>query len=136
MWARHPAPKMIASFSGAIIERPGAMAPSRAPAETDRAGPPIPQYRFNPDAVIKNVPGLSEAIKDKLRILYLSCGLDDGLITFNKQFEDWLEAHGIHFAHEEVPGYAHVWSFWRRSLVKVAPQLFRTPQNLAKMSGK
>ena len=115
----------VASFSGAIIAWPGAMMAAQAPADTNTAGPPIPQYRFNPDAVSTDVPGLNETINGKLRLLYISCGLDDGLITSNKQFEDWLTEHKIHFVHKEVPGYAHVWSFWRRSLVDVAPLLFR-----------
>jgi len=115
----------VASFSGAIIAWPGAMIAAQAPAQKDAAGPPIPRYGFNPDAVTKNVPGLNESINNKLRLLYLSCGLDDGLITSNKEFEDWLTAHNIRFKHEEVPGYAHVWSFWRKSLVDVAPILFR-----------
>lgn len=115
----------VASFSGAIIAWPGAMIPAAAPAQNDGAGPPIPKYSFNPDAVAKNMPGLNESINNKLKLLYLNCGLDDGLITSNKQFEDWLSAHNIRFKHEEVPGYAHVWSFWRRSLVEVSPLLFR-----------
>jgi enterochelin esterase family protein len=115
----------VASFSGAIIAWPGAMMPAQAPAQKEAGGPPIPQYSFNPDAVTRNVPGLNESINDKLRLLYISCGLDDGLITSNKQFEDWLTEHKIRFTHEEVPGYGHVWSFWRGSLVEVAPLLFR-----------
>ncbi len=114
----------VASFSGAIIAWPGAMMPAQAPTETKTTGPPIPQFNFNPAAVTRNVPGLTESINGKLRLLYISCGLDDGLITSNKQFEDWLTEHSIHFTHKEVPGYAHVWSFWRRSLVEVSPLLF------------
>lgn len=115
----------VASFSGAMIAWPGAMTPAKAPPQAGAAGPPIPRYNLDPEAIAKNVPGLNESINGKLRLLYLSCGLDDGLLTSNQQFEDWLSAHKIHFSHQEVPGYAHVWSFWRRSLVEVAPQLFR-----------
>lgn len=115
----------VASFSGAIIAWPGAMKLAQAPAQQGGAGPPIPRYSFNPEAVTRNVPGLNESINSKLKLLYISCGLDDGLITSNTQFEDWLTAHNIRFVHKEVPGYAHVWSFWRRSLVEVTPSLFR-----------
>jgi enterochelin esterase family protein len=114
----------VASFSGAIIAWPGMMIPAKAPAQEGAAGPPIPRYSLNLEAITKNVPGLNESINDKLRLLYISCGLDDGLITSNQQFEAWLTEHKIHFAHEEVPGYAHVWSFWRKSLVEVVPLLF------------
>lgn len=115
----------VASFSGAIIAWPGAMMPAQVSPPKEESGPPIPRYNFNPDAVAKDVPGLNESINSKLRLLYISCGLDDGLITSNKQFEDWLTEHKIQFIHREVPGYAHVWSFWRKSLVELSPMLFR-----------
>jgi enterochelin esterase-like enzyme len=115
----------VASFSGAIIAWPGAMTPANPASQQREAGPPIPRYNLDPDAITRNVPRLNESINGKLRMLYLSCGLDDGLITSNQRFEGWLTEHKIHFTHEEIPGYAHVWSFWRRSLVEVAPQLFR-----------
>ena len=115
----------VASFSGAIISWPGAMMPAQTMATSETTAPSIPRFNLNPDAVTKNVPALNESINNKLHLLYISCGLDDGLITSNKQFEDWLTARGIHFSHSEVPGYAHVWSFWRKSLVEIAPQLFR-----------
>jgi enterochelin esterase family protein len=114
----------VASFSGAIIAWPGAMMPAQASSASKTNAPMIPQYNLNPEAITKNVPGLNESINSKLRLLYISCGLDDGLITSNTQFEDWLTEHKIHFTHNEVPGYAHVWSFWRKSLVEVAPLLF------------
>jgi enterochelin esterase-like enzyme len=115
----------VASFSGAVIAWPGAMMPAPVPARSETSALSIPKYNLNPDAIAKNMPGLNESINNKLRLLYISCGLDDGLITSNQQFEEWLTEHDIHFVHNEVPGYAHVWSFWRRSLVEVAPLLFR-----------
>jgi enterochelin esterase-like enzyme len=115
----------VASFSGAMIAWPGAMMPAKL-SGTSTTGPIIPQYNLNPQAISTNIPRLDESINSKLRLLYISCGLDDGLITSNKQFEDWLTEHKIHFTRDEVPGYAHVWSFWRKSLVEVAPLLFRS----------
>lgn len=117
----------VASFSGAIIAWPGAMTAVQAPPPTEGSGPRIPQYSLNPEAIAKDAPDLNESINKKLRLLYISCGLDDGLITSNKQFEDWLTEQKVHFVQRDVPGYAHVWSFWRRSLVEVAPMLFRPP---------
>ena len=114
----------VASFSGAITLWPGAMKPIQVPAETRSSGPSTPRSVLNTDTVTRNIPGLNESINNKLHLLYISCGLDDGLITPNKAFEDWLTDHKIKFTHDEVPGYAHVWSFWRRSLVEVAPMLF------------
>ena len=115
----------VASFSGAVVTWPGAMMTAQSPAANVSNAPSIPRYGLNPEAIAKDAPGLDASINQKLRLLYISCGMDDGLMTSNKQFEDWLAAHGIHFIHIEAPGYAHVWSFWRRSLVEVAPMLFR-----------
>lgn len=120
----------VASFSGAVIIWPGGMMPAPTPPASGGAGPAIPRYALNTDAIARDAPGLNQSINGKLRLLYISCGLDDGLITSNKEFEDWLSSRGIHFTHEEVPGYAHVWSFWRRSLVEVAPLLFQPPTPL------
>lgn len=115
----------VASFSGAIIAWPGAMVPAKTLASSETTAPIIPQFNLNPEAITKNFPALNASVNGKLRLLYLSCGLDDGLITSNREFEDWLTEHKIHFTHNEVPGYAHVWSFWRKSLVEVAPLFFR-----------
>jgi enterochelin esterase-like enzyme len=51
--------------------------------------------------------------------------MDDGLIRANQQLRGWLVDHNIKATYKEVPGYAHVWSFWRRSLIDLAPMLFR-----------
>jgi enterochelin esterase-like enzyme len=115
----------VASFSGAVIAWPGAMMPANSPGTTSTPGPNIPRYQFNSGAIGKNMPGLNESINKQLHLLYISCGLDDGLITSNKQFEDWLTQHDIHFSHDEIPGYAHVWSLWRKNLVEISPKLFR-----------
>jgi enterochelin esterase-like enzyme len=115
----------VAAFSSAIIAWPGAMMPAPLTTPGQITAASIPRLNLNLEAVSKNVPGVNESINNKLRLLYLSCGLDDGLITSNQQFEGWLTEHKIHFIHNEVPGYAHVWSFWRRSLVELTPLLFR-----------
>ena len=115
----------VASFSGALVIWPGAMVPAPPAAPAASNAPMIPRFSLSTEAIRKNVPGLDASINSKLKLLYISCGLDDGLIDSNKQFEDWLTGQGIHFQHNEVLGYAHVWSFWRKSLVDVAPLLFR-----------
>lgn len=116
----------IGSFSGAIIAWPGAMMPLQEQAPTQGTGPLIPHFELNADSITRSVPDLNEHINSKLRLLYISCGADDGLLTSNLEFESWLTDHDIHFISREVPGYAHVWSLWRRNLVEVAPMLFRS----------
>ena len=115
----------VASFSGAVIAWPDAMMPAAAPAPSQGTEAVIPRYKLNPEAIKKDAPGLNESINAKLRLLYISCGMDDGLLSSNEEFESWLTENNIHFVQENVPGYAHVWSLWRRNLVEVAPLLFR-----------
>ncbi len=120
----------VASFSGAVIAWPDAMIPDAAPVPSRGAEPVIPRYKLNTRAIEKDVPDLNDSINAKLRLLYISCGMDDGLLSSNEQFESLLSERKIGFVHHEVPGYAHVWSFWRRSLVDVAPLLFQPQPSL------
>jgi len=69
-------------------------------------------------------PDLTAETAAQLKLLYLSCGMDDGLLASNRQFKDWLKSRNISSVDIETPGYAHVWGYWRKSLVDVAPRLF------------
>ena len=73
------------------------MAPGQIPTASGSRAPSIQPFHLNPEAITKNVPGLTQSINSRLRLLYISCGLDDGLITSNKEFEDWLTEHKIPF---------------------------------------
>ncbi len=115
----------VASFSGAVVAWPDAMMPAAAPAPSQGTEAVIPHYELNPNAIEKDAPDLKESINANLRLLYISCGLDDGLLSSNMEFESLLTENKIHFVHQEMPGYAHVWSLWRRNLVDLAPLLFR-----------
>jgi enterochelin esterase-like enzyme len=69
-------------------------------------------------------PSLDSSANAKLRSLWIACGIDDGLITPNRNFREWLKSKGIHHDDIETPG-AHTWMVWRRNLANFAPQLFR-----------
>ncbi len=113
----------VASFSGAFVLWPGAMKRVPvAPGSTLR-GPGVGQ-ELQMDAVEKTLPGVAAGNNAKLHLLYLSCGMDDGLLTTNRQFMDWLTGKGVVYQKMLLPGYAHVWPFWRISLADLMPQLF------------
>lgn len=118
----------VASFSGAFIMWPGAMVedPTSAPATAGRPGPTL---SLNLESVKKNFPGLDAKVNATLRLFYISCGLDDFLLKSNRGFKDWLRLNDIRFVDVETPGYAHVWGYWRKSLVDLAPRLFSSPVN-------
>jgi enterochelin esterase family protein len=104
----------IGSFSGAFVMLPGRTAPS-TPAETG----------INDGLLAANFPQLSASATEQLRLLYFSCGTDDGLIASNRDVKKWLKSKQINFVDVETPGYAHVWRYWRVSLLDFAPRLFQ-----------
>lgn len=107
----------VASFSGAFViwqygRSRGAQGSARVPED---AGPVFERLFSRLDA----------GANQRLRLLYFSCGLDDFLLDINRRFKDWLKAQGLRFVDVETPGYAHVWSYWRKSLAETAPRLFQ-----------
>jgi enterochelin esterase family protein len=72
----------------------------------------------------RSFPDLGARANDQLRLLWISCGKDDGLIKSNRAFVKWLDAQGIRHEWIEVPG-VHSWRVWRRNLAAFAPLLFR-----------
>lgn len=70
-------------------------------------------------------PNLDAKANGQLRLLWIACGTEDGLITANRQLRDWLKSKDIHHVDVETPG-AHSWLVWRRNLATFAPMLFRS----------
>lgn len=70
-------------------------------------------------------PRLSGGSDDPFRLIWIACGVDDGLLKSNHDFEQWLKAAGIAFTPVETPG-AHSWLVWRRNIAAFAPLLFRS----------
>jgi enterochelin esterase-like enzyme len=104
----------IGSFSGAFVMLPGRTAPT-SPGETG----------INAAMLAANFPQLSASAVRQLRLLYFSCGTDDTLIASNRDMKNWLKSRQISFVDVETPGYAHVWRYWRVSLIDFAPRLFQ-----------
>ena len=116
----------IGSFSGAFIMWPRANpAPPPPPPQPGGAGRGGrgPQRMEDADFE-KNFPNLTAKTNSQLRLVWIACGLDDGLNAVNRQFKAWLKSKDIQFTDVEVAGYAHVWPLWRRNLAKLAPLLF------------
>ncbi|HKD04884.1 MAG TPA: alpha/beta hydrolase-fold protein [Bryobacteraceae bacterium] len=103
----------IGTFSGAFVMLPGRTAPGRG--DTSVGGSVLDQ----------NFSKLSAADNSKIHLLYVSCGTDDSLIKANRDFKEWLKSRNVKFVDVETPGYAHVWRYWRVSLIDFTPRLFR-----------
>lgn len=69
-------------------------------------------------------PALGTQVNSQLRLLWIACGTEDGLIEPNRKLRDWLQSKGVHHVGVETPG-AHSWMVWRRNLAVFTPLLFR-----------
>ena len=58
-----------------------------------------------------------------LKLLWIACGTDDGLLGPNEQLVQALQTAGLKVTAVETPG-AHVWPVWRRDLREFLPLLF------------
>ncbi len=59
-----------------------------------------------------------------LRLLWIACGTDDGLIQANRKLIAYLKGEGLAVTAIETPG-AHVSYVWRDNLIHFAPLLFQ-----------
>jgi enterochelin esterase family protein len=69
-------------------------------------------------------PKLEPRANDRLRLLWIACGEEDGLLAPNQKFCEWLKTKGIHYTWVQTPG-QHSFRVWRRNLAQFVPQLFR-----------
>jgi len=70
-------------------------------------------------------PGLTaEKANGALKLLWISCGRDDGLMTFNRQLVTWLKGKNILCKQIETPG-RHAWMVWRRDLIDFSQLIFK-----------
>lgn len=69
-------------------------------------------------------PGVDASANQKLKLLWIACGTDDGLIKVNRALKSWLKDKGVNFTDIETPG-MHTWMVWRRNLAAFTPLLFR-----------
>jgi enterochelin esterase-like enzyme len=73
----------------------------------------------------KNYPAFKPAdAKEKVKVLWVSCGTEDGLIAFNRRLVNWLQGQKVDVSVHEVPG-RHAWMVWRRNLIEFSQMLFR-----------
>ena len=76
----------------------------------------------NFDVEFPDVP--SPKFKKNLKLLWVSCGVDDGLITFHRSLITWLKSKSVEVQAHETSG-RHAWMVWRRNLIDFTQLLFR-----------
>ncbi len=72
----------------------------------------------------KQFPGMDAKTNGRIKLLWIACGTEDGLIADNRKFRAWLKEKGVDHADIETPG-AHTWMVWRRNLANFTPLLFQ-----------
>ena len=77
-----------------------------------------------PESFETDFPGLDAKANQQIRLLWIACGTEDGLIKVNRELREWLKSKGIQHADIETPG-RHTWMVWRRNLAEFAGLLFR-----------
>jgi enterochelin esterase-like enzyme len=60
-----------------------------------------------------------------LRLLWIACGTEDGLITPNRKLVAFLKEKNMPVTQIEIPG-LHTWLVWRDNLIHFAPLLFQS----------
>jgi enterochelin esterase-like enzyme len=65
-----------------------------------------------------------EAAKSKLKLLWISCGASDGLITFSKRTHDYLYQKGVPHVYYIEPG-VHDFKVWKNGLYMFSQFLFK-----------
>jgi enterochelin esterase-like enzyme len=104
--------------SGAVLGR--RPAPPVAGEQASSAPAPAPQANWEE----VHQANLDDAgLKKGTRLIWVSTGVDDGLMPNTKTTVEILKRHGFAPIFIESPG-AHSWFNWRNYLIEFAPQLF------------
>jgi enterochelin esterase family protein len=69
-------------------------------------------------------PKLAQKRGAELRLLWIACGEQDGLLANNLQFVEWLKSQNVPCTWVQTPG-QHSFRVWRRNLAQFASLLFR-----------
>jgi len=115
----------IGAMSGGFPLLPGVAIDIPAPANAATLRGPDISRSIDPAKYLALHPRLDAGVNAKLRLFYLSMGIEDGLITTHGAMKRLLEDRGVKYTLLEVPGYGHEWKFWRLSLRDLLPRLFQ-----------
>jgi len=74
-------------------------------------------------------PDVRTSTGSKLRLLWITCGREDGLLGINTNLVAWLADRGIKLEGPDTPG-GHSFMVWRRNLADFAHRLFQEKPDL------
>src|SRR6185436_1689049 len=66
----------------------------------------------------------AKAAREKIKLLFISCGASDGLISFSKRTHDYLQQNNVPHIYFIEPG-AHDFKVWKNGLYMFAQLVFK-----------
>jgi enterochelin esterase-like enzyme len=75
------------------------------------------------DAILASLKEDPKKANERLKLLWVAVGKDDGLVKFNRDFDAALKEIDVKHEYRETEG-AHRWSVWRGYLAEFLPRLF------------
>ena len=70
------------------------------------------------------IPDVKEAEK-QLKLLWLSCGDKDRLITFSTRIHEYLKSTQVPYIYQEIPDGEHDFAVWKQNIYQFAQTLFK-----------
>lgn len=67
-----------------------------------------------------------EKVKTQLKLLWVSCGDQDGLINFSKRTHDYLQAHHVPHVYFVEKGGHHDFKVWKNNLYQFSQLIFKS----------
>jgi enterochelin esterase-like enzyme len=116
----------VGALSGGFPLLPGVAVPIPPPANAAKLRGPDITNTIDPEKLAALLPQLDAKANSRLRLLYVTIGTEDGLITTHGAVKQLLKSKGVNATIVETPGYGHEWAFWRVALSDLAPRLFQT----------
>jgi S-formylglutathione hydrolase FrmB len=80
--------------------------------------------------IFKLAGAMPESSVPKLPFLYLDCGTEDMLVTYNRAFVDILLKRKIPHEYRELPG-KHDWPYWVQEVLRIASRKLAQPATAA-----
>ncbi len=65
-----------------------------------------------------------EAVKREVRLIFIACGDADGLLSYSRDYHDYLTQEDIPHVYQLEPGQGHTTTVWKRSLYNFAQRIF------------
>ena len=114
----------VGEFSAGFTLLPNVAVSITPPDNADKLRGPDITRSIDPDKFLALLPELNKKANSKLNLLYVSIGIDDGLISTHNKVKEILDKQGVDYSLVETQGYGHEWSFWRLILNDFMPKLF------------